>query len=102
MFQDPLTNTAFIIFAALCPMLIAVVKQQGWSSQVNSLVALGCYIVIGMLGALLSGYAFTLENVVPMITVGTVVGSAAYNLFWAQLGSPSIDARITAATSFVK
>ena len=67
----------------------------------NTLIALGCYVVIGILGALFSGYAFVLANVVATITVATVVGSAAYNLFWSQLGSPSIVARIQAAPSLV-
>ena len=102
MTADPLTNPAFVIFSALLPILIALVKQEGFTEQQNTLIALACYVFTGLLAVPFSGLAFTLENVVAMISVATVVGSAAYNLFWAQLGSPSIEARIMRATSFLK
>jgi O-antigen/teichoic acid export membrane protein len=101
---DPLTNPAFIIFSSLSPLLIAFVKQSGWSRQVNALIALACYVVVGILGMLLSGEALTLENAIQLIAVATVIGSAAYGLVWNNLGSEeqSLDERITDATSVVK
>jgi hypothetical protein len=101
--MDPLTNTAFIIFSGISPLLISFVKQSGLSTQANALIAFACYIVVGILGALLSGEALIIENIVPLITIATVVGSAAYGLIWSNIGgSVSVDDRITEATSFVK
>jgi len=100
-------NPAFIIFSAIAPLLIAFIKQQGFSNSLNALIALVCYIIVGIGGVLFSGEPLTVENAVPLITIATVVGSAAYNLVWNNLGtgdgtSPSLDDRLTAATSFVK
>lgn len=101
--MDPLTNPAFIIFAAVSPLLIALVKQSGLSSQANALIALACYVVVGILGAILSGDPLTLENAVALIATATVVGSAAYGLIWSNIGGDvSVDDRLTEATSFVK
>jgi len=101
--MDPLTNPAYIIFAAISPLLIAFVKQAGLSKQANALIALACYIVIGLLGAVLSGDPLTLENAVALIATATVVGSAAYGLIWNNLGGEvSLDDRLTAATSIIK
>lgn len=114
--MDPLTNPAFVLFAAVAPLLIAFVKQSGLSRQVNALIALGCYVVVGILGAVLSGTALTLENAVALIAVATVVGSAAYNLVWNVIGTTSepapggatvvvgqsLDAKLTAATSLIR
>jgi len=101
--MDPLSNPAFIIFAAVSPLLIALVKQSGLSSQVNSIIAFACYIVVGILGMLMSGESLTIENAVPLIAIATVVGSAAYGLIWSNIGGDvSVDDRLTEATSFVK
>lgn len=105
--MDPTINPAFVIFAAVSPLLIAFVKQAGLSRQVNAVIALVCYIVIGILGVLLSGEPLVLENAVSLIATATVVGSAAYGLIWNNIGasddgSPSLDERLTAATSVIK
>jgi len=105
--MDPLTNPAFIAFAAMAPVLIAFVKQAGLSKQANALIALACYIIIGTLGAVLSGDPLTLENAVALITTATVVGSAAYGLIWTNIGvhadgTGSLDDRLTEATSFIR
>lgn len=105
--MDATTNTAFVIFAAIAPLLIAFIKQSGFTRQVNALIALVCYIVVGIAGVLLSGEALTVENAVSLIATATVVGSAAYGLIWNNIGSsgegvPSLDERLTAATSFIK
>ena len=104
--MDPLTNPAFIMFAAISPLLIAFVKQSGFSSQVNALIALACYVVVGILGAVLSGDPLTLENAVALIATATVVGSAAYGLVWSNLmtddEAPSLDERLTTVTSVFK
>lgn len=106
--MDPMTNPAFVMFAAISPLLIAFVKQSGFTRQVNAVIALACYIVVGVLGVVLSGEPLTLENAVGLIATATVVGSAAYNLVWNNLATgedgeqPSLDARLTAATSVVQ
>ena len=101
--MDPLNNTAFIIFTAISPLVISLVKQSGLSSQANALIAFACYVIVGILGAILSGEALTIENVVPLITIATVVGSAAYGLIWSNIGGEvSIDDRLTRATSIIK
>src|SRR5512141_2301453 len=85
--MDPTVNPAFVIFAAISPMLIAFVEQSGWSRQTNALIALACYAIIGTVGALMSGLPFTLESVVDLIAVATVVGRAAYSMFWNVIGT---------------
>ena len=109
---DVATNPAFIIFVAVSPLLIALVKQQGFSRQVNAMIAFACYVIIGIAGALFSGTALTMENAVGLVAIATVVGSAAYTLLWSNIGvntvTPvvpqplSIDQTITNATSIVK
>jgi hypothetical protein len=104
---DPTQNAAFIIFAAISPLLIAFVKQQGFTSQVNALIALACYFIVGIGGALLAGVPLALENVTQLIAIATIIGTAAYNVVWSNLmvtaeGVLSLDQRLTAATSFIK
>ena len=104
--MDPFSNPAYIIFAAICPLLITLIKQQGFSKQVNAMIALGAYVVIGVLGVLLSGQALTVENATNLIAIVTVIGTAAYNLIWTNLGSSDLyvnglDQRLTNKTSIV-
>lgn len=105
--MDATSNSAFIIFASISPLLISFVKQSGFSRQVNSIIALLCYAVVGIAGVLVSGQELTLENAVNLIATATVVGSASYALFWNNLGASedgdlSVEERLTAATSIVK
>jgi len=101
--MDPFSNTAFIVFAAISPLLIAFIKQSGWSTQVNALIAFACYVIVGVAGMLLSGEELTIENAVQLIAVATVVGSAAYGLIWSNIGGEtSVDERLTDVTSLVK
>lgn len=100
-------NPAFILFAAVSPLLIAFIKQSGFSSQINAIIALLCYIIVGAAGVIVSGEALTLENAVQLIAVATVVGTAAYNLIWSNIGvtsegAPSLDEKLTEVTSFAK
>lgn len=103
---DPTTNAAFLIFSAVSPLLIAFVKQSGWSSQTNALIAFACYILVGIGAALVSGIPLNLENAVQLVTLATVVGSAAYKLLWDNIGTAnggaSLDDRLTSGTSVVR
>jgi len=96
--MDPLSNPAILIFSAILPLLIAFVKQAGWSSGVNSVIALVCYFVVGIAAVFFSGEELTIENAVPIIVVVTTVGTVAYNLFWKNIGEQTVEA----STSFVK
>jgi len=101
---DPLTNPIIILFSALLPLGISFVKQAGWTSSVNSLIALLCYIVVGIVAAIVSGEELSLENALAFITAVTVYGTVAYNLFWANFGpnGESFEGRLEEVTSFVK
>lgn len=104
---DPTQNSAFIIFSAISPILIALIKQQGFSRSINAVIAFVCYVIVGLAGTLLSGAEMSMENIVQLITIATVVGAAAYNIVWNNLlaeddGSRSFDQRLTAATSIIK
>ena len=105
--MDPFTNQALVIFAAVLPLLIALIKQSGWSPQANALVAFAIYIVVGVAGAWIANGVPTLETAVEWVTTVTIIGTVAYKLFWSNLGvtAPdklSIEARVVEATSLVK
>ena len=100
--MDPFTNPVVLVFAALLPLLIAFVKQSGWSTSANAGIALACYVAVGVVGAIAVSGTPTLETIVPWVTTVTLVGKVAYDLFWSKLGGTgdaSFDARLTAATS---
>ena len=103
---DTQTNPAFVIFSLVAPMLIAVVKQQGFSTQVNAMIAFAGYIVVGIAGALVVG-PFTFENAVAFVTTATVIGTAAYKLIWSNLGKGvatdlSVEEKLRNVTSLKK
>lgn len=91
------------------PLLVAVVKQYGFSAQVNSVIALLVYVIAGMLHVVItvSPQGWTVDNLIASVATAVVVGTAAYNLFWTNLGVsrpgvPSLEDRLTLATSFRK
>ena len=106
--MDIQLNLAFVLFAAISPVLIAIVKQSAFSPQINAIIALLCYLIVGIVGAVVSGMPLTLEGAPALISMATLIGSAAYNLLWSKIGTgptgvlPSLDNRITDATSIVK
>jgi len=102
--MDPLANPAFLVFSAAAPLLIAFVKQSGFSNQVNALIAFACYIVVGIAGVFFSGEELTMENAVALIAVATTIGTVAYNLIWSNIGNGevSVDEKLTEITSIVK
>lgn len=100
--MDPTTNPIIIAFSALIlPLLIALVKQAKWPNNVNALIAFAVYAVVGTVGALAVSGKPDLSTIVPFIATVTIVGKAAYDLFWSQLsvGSQSFDNALTEATS---
>jgi hypothetical protein len=92
------------------PPLIAVLKQTGWSPQVNALIALLVYAVVGVAAAFIELGTPVMDDPLQMINfiakVG-ISGTFAYKLFWSNLGkttenAPSVEERITEMTSVVK
>lgn len=99
-------NPAYLLFLFFSPVLVSVIKQSGFSRQANSFIALGVYVAVGILAALLSGTELTAENLAPLATTAALVGTTAYQLFWSKLGEQedgtTIEGRLTQATSLVK
>lgn len=105
---DPTTLGVWPVIAFFIPLLVSLVKQAGWTTQMNAAVAFLVYLVAGAAYVIVTAgpAGFTLESIVAAMTVATVVGTAAYNLFWSNLGvrhegDPSLEERLTAATSIV-
>jgi hypothetical protein len=111
---DPTINPAYVAFAAIAPLLIALIKQEGFSTQVNAIIATLCYAIVGVAGALVTGATADPQHLVAFITTAAVVGTAAYNLIWSNIGvTPttqqgpdgkplSIEKRIVRATSLIR
>lgn len=102
---DPAQGAAFLLVALLMPIIVALVKQSGFSSRTNALIAIAVYAAFAVVGALVSGIPITYQNMTPLIVIAALVGRAAYSMFWSQVGgegSTSIDQKITDKTSLVK
>ena len=93
------TDSAAAIVALFAPLIVSIVKQEGWPSSVNGFIAVACYLVFGALAVVVSGQALTVDNFVPLATIFTTVGTAAYYAFWQHTG---IQSALTASTSVVK
>jgi len=104
---DPQQGAAFLLIALILPVVIALVKQSGFSTQVNSIIALIVYAAFAAVGILVSGIELKYENLVPLAIAAALAGRLAYGMFWSKIGaSPDgtngLDARITAKTSVIK
>ncbi len=105
---DPSQSWVYLLFLFFVPPIIAVIKQAGFSTTVNALIAQAVYVIVGIGAAVWSGIPVNAENAVPLIAVATVVGQAAYKIVWANLGkngddpNSGFDAKLTAKTSLVK
>lgn len=104
--MDPAVNPVFIAFVALSPLLIALVKQSGLSTSWNAVIAMAGYLLVGIAGAAYYGIPLTVDALVPFIATVVVIGTAAYNLLWRNLGADSaggsLDHRIEAVTSLIR
>lgn len=102
--MDPTANPAVLIFAALAPVLVMLVKQAKFPDNVNALIAFVVYVAVGTVGALAVSGKPDITTLVPFIATVTLIGKVAYDLFWSQLtvGGVSLDNRVTAATSFLR
>jgi len=81
------------------PILAALVKQQGWSSRVNAIVAAVLAGVVGYVTVALSESGVSLENWGTSSVAIFVTAVAAYAGFY---NPTDIDTAIKDATSFKK
>ncbi len=82
------------VVAVFVPLLVSVLKRDGFSQTANALIAVAVYAVVGVLSVLVSGQALTLDNVEPAIAIFVTGGTIAYQLFWKNWGDPQITARV--------
>ena len=94
--MDPTAFEALIAF--FVPLVVAVVKQAGYPTAINAVIAIVIYVVFGVLAVVANAKALTLDNIVPAVELFTVVGTSAYYAFWRNIGEP----KLLAATSFRK
>ena len=80
--------------AIFVPLLVSVLKRDGFSSTVNALIAVVVYVVVGVLSVLVSGQPLDVNNVAPAITIFVAGGTIAYQLFWKNWGDPQITAAV--------
>jgi hypothetical protein len=97
------------IIAFFIPLLVSLVKQAGFTRQVNSIIALVVYVVAGIAYVVVTAgpEGWTPDAIIASVTVATLVGTAAYNMFWSNLGTAteddtSLESRLMTATSFIK
>ena len=90
-----MTNDQLMAVAAIfVPLLVSVLKRENLSNAVNGAIAVGVYVVVGLIAVVVSGQTFTLDNIVPAISIFTVGGTAAYTMFWSNWGDPQITAKV--------
>jgi hypothetical protein len=82
------------IVAIFVPLLVAVLKRDGFSQTVNSLIAIAVYVVVGVLSVLVSGQALDVNNIMPAVAIFVAGGTIAYQLFWKNWGDPQIAAKL--------
>lgn len=82
------------IVAIFVPLLVSVLKRDGFSQTVNALIAIVVYVVVGVLSVAVAGQPLDLNNVAPAIAIFVSGGTIAYQLFWKNWGDPQITAKI--------
>lgn len=97
-------DPALIIIGFFMPVLVALIKQADFSQQVNNAIAFAVYIIAAVIWMLLQKIPLTLEAFAQNAAALTVVGLAAYKMFWDAIGTgdSSIDKTLTSATSIVR
>jgi hypothetical protein len=84
------------IVAVFVPLLVSVLKRDGFSQTVNALIAVIVYVVVGVLSVLVSGQALDINNIMPAVAIFVGGGTVAYQLFWKNWGDPQITAKVNA------
>jgi hypothetical protein len=98
-----MTSTELMgVVAVFVPLLVSVIKRENFPNTVNAIIAIVVYAVVGVLAVLVSGQAFTLDNITPALTIFVGGGTLAYQLFWKNWGDPQITAAVNSAPSAPK
>lgn len=92
-------DPALILVGLLMPPFVALIKQSGFSQQINAAIALVVYLAATIVYLWYQGIPITLDSYAANATALTVVGLAAYKMFWSGLG---VDTPLTAKTSIKK
>lgn len=85
--------------AIFIPLLVSILKRDGFSNTVNATIALVVYVVVGVLSVLVSGQSFTIDNIAPAVTIFVAGGTLAYQLFWKNWGDPQITAKLNSGST---
>lgn len=92
-------DPALVLLGLFMPPIVAIIKQSGFTNQVNSAIALIVYLVATVLWLWVRGEPITFASYTANAATLTVVGLTAYKMFWNGLG---IDPPLTVATSIKK
>ena len=92
-------DPALVLLGLFMPPIVAIIKQSGFSQQINSAVALVVYLVATILWLWVRGEPISFASYTANAATLTVVGLTAYKMFWSGLG---IDPVITEKTSVVR
>lgn len=84
------------VVSIFVPLLVSVLKRDGFSNTVNALIAVIVYVVVGLLSVLVSGQPFSLDNIAPAVAIFVSGGTIAYQLFWKNWGDPQITSKVNA------
>lgn len=78
------------VVSIFVPLLVSVIKRDGFPNTVNAIIAIVVYVVVGILSVLVSGQTFTLDNLTPAVAIFVTGGTVAYTLFWKNWGDPQV------------
>lgn len=84
-----------LVVGFISPPVVAVLQQARWSARTRSLVAFAFYLVIGFVGAALSG-VFTTVGITTAVLVVFVTAANSYRELWKKSGvTDTIEAATT-------
>lgn len=87
------TQTVEILVAFFTPLIVALFKQAGWPTYLNSVVAIIVYVIFGVGAVAMSGEPIDLNNIVPTVATFVAIGTVAYTAFWRNVGEPALKDR---------
>ncbi len=86
------------VVAIFVPLLVGFIKQAKLPDLYNAIIAIVVYVAVGVLAVLVSGQAFTLDNIIPALTIFVGGGTVAYQLFWKNFEATTTAAKIGAGS----
>jgi predicted membrane channel-forming protein YqfA (hemolysin III family) len=87
------------VVSIFVPLLVSVIKRDGFPQTVNAIIAMVVYVVVGVLSVLVSGQAFTLDNLTPAIAIFVTGGTVVYTLFWKNWGDPQVASLVNGGSA---